>query len=77
MPEHGDGEELEDEGLDQLGLEDVAQRDPVQEFEEGVEGGANLVVLVVVVVIVEMTVVAIVVVIVVVMVRMMVMWCGG
>ena len=31
VAEHGDVEELEDQSVDQLRLEDVAQRDPIEE----------------------------------------------
>ena len=35
-PEHRDSEELEDESLDELGLEDVPKGDPVEELQQGV-----------------------------------------
>ena len=34
VTEHGDAEKLEDQRLDQLGLKDVAQRDPVEKSVE-------------------------------------------
>ena len=41
ITKHGDVEKLEDERRDQLRLEDVAQRDPVEEPQQGLQGGAD------------------------------------